>query len=69
MRLLTPVAIGLLLAVAAHAACSAIDPVPPHPHGDSGEEVDLLSNAPDGGALDADVSDGGTVDGGEEAGP
>jgi len=56
MRSLTPIAIGLLLAVAAlkGAACSAVDPVPPDPH-----------NNPDPNALVA--GDGG--DGGEEAAP
>jgi hypothetical protein len=56
MRSLTPIAIGLVLALAtlAFVACSAVDPVPPDPH-----------NHPDPEPLVAG-HDGG--DGGEEAG-
>ena len=50
IRLLAPLALGLSLAGIALAACSGLDPNPPHPgvQPDPGVQGDRLSDPPDG---------------------
>jgi hypothetical protein len=64
MRLFTSIAIGLLLA-AMFIAC-AIDPNPPHPHGDAGRSDEFLHSDGGGGSGGGGSGAGnGGADGGE----